>query len=76
MPPDAPPTIANLFQGVLTRRVLTDANGKATLFPLRTGNWRVTLIDPARQNQPVDQQTTGDVNLTGQSGAITLKLKS
>ncbi len=75
MPPEAPPSIMNLFQGVLLRRVRTDADGKAMLFPLRPGAWRVTLADPEKPEQPPQQQPTTDVQLTAQGGAVTMKLK-
>lgn len=76
MPPDAPSSVLSLFQGVLMRRIHTDGNGKATLFPLRAGAWRITLADAAKPNQEPQDQPTSDVNLGGETNALTIKLKS
>ncbi len=76
MPPDAPSSVLSLFQSVLVRRIHTDANGKATLFPLRAGAWRVTLTDPAKPTQEPQDQPSSDVKLGGEDNTLTIKLKS
>lgn len=45
IPPDMAPTVANLFQILLQRRIKTDSDGKATIFPLRAGEWQVSLLE-------------------------------
>lgn len=76
LPPDIAPSVVALFQGILERRFKTDGEGKVSLYPMRPGDWRVTLVDPAQLDQKVQQQPTGDAKIEEDGGALTLKLKS
>jgi hypothetical protein len=81
LPPDVPTTIATLFQGSLLRRFRTDGEGKATLYPLRPGDWRATLLEPDKEipresASPQPQQLPSEtVKIGADGGAVTFKLK-
>ncbi|HEY0073444.1 MAG TPA: carboxypeptidase-like regulatory domain-containing protein [Abditibacteriaceae bacterium] len=74
VPPDVAPTTSNLFQGVLSRRFKTDANGKATLFPLSAGDWQITIFPVEQLSERKPKAPTTTAKATEAGGTITIKL--
>ena len=74
IPPDVAPTIASLFQGVLTRHVKTDSNGKATIFPLRSGEWQVSILEQDQIVATKPRGPTAKVTIGEQGAELTMKL--
>ena len=76
IPPDVAPTVANLFQGVLERRIKTDGDGKAILFPVRPGEWQVTLLTLEQMaDEAIKVRSQGtNVKISEQGGELTIKL--
>lgn len=74
VPPDVAPTIANLFQGVLTRHVKTNSDGKATLFPLRSGEWQVSILEEDQAVATKPRGPIAKVTIGEQGAELTMKL--
>jgi hypothetical protein len=75
VPPDVAPTTSNLFQGVLSRRFKTDANGKATLFPLSVGSWQVQVLSVEQSAERKPKATTVTANVVETGSSVTVKLQ-
>lgn len=74
-PPGAPQGVpVEFFNGVL-RRIQTDAQGKATIFPLRPGKWTVTASQP-RDMENKTQLSFAPQTVTVSPQGATLTLKS
>ncbi len=74
VPPDVAPTVASLFQSDLLRRIKTDSNGKATLFPLRADEWQVVVLEDAQTVATKPRATANKITLGEQGGELTVKL--
>ena len=74
IPPDVAPTTSNLFQGILSRRFKTDANGKAVLFPLSAGDWQVTLLPVEQLTERRPKTVIVTAKAEEQGGAVIIKL--
>ena len=75
VPPDVAPTTSNLFQGVLSRRFKTDANGKATLFPLSVGSWQVTVLSVEQLAERKPKAITVTANVAEQGSSVNIKIQ-
>lgn len=75
IPPDVAPSIVNLFLGTLTRRFKTDGEGKATIFPIRAGDWQVTVLPEDQLNAEKPAGVTSILTVNDQDTQWTFKLK-
>ena len=75
VPPDVAPTTSNLFQGILSRRFKTDANGKATLFPVGVGDWQISILPVEQLTDRRPKAPTTTAKVTAQGGSVLIKLQ-